>query len=222
MSAAREHLGLPALIFDDEAFKQMRRMHVNVRKACELLQIHSAADALEAACVLDSVIHMSYIGNVKYDRPRISESDVILLCCEYACLLKEAREADVCSPSASDDDTAAALLKIVPGSSAGVKMARNSLIPAAVCNPDFATGYDDARARNCLQRYFALDIPRKKFQPTTSLRFPCDTAAKCYCATCHELLPPTKCRDPRAQFCGKRGMCLLVADKANKRRRLSN
>ena len=45
MSAARDHLGLPALIFDDDAFKLMLRMHVNVRNACDLLQVHSAEDA---------------------------------------------------------------------------------------------------------------------------------------------------------------------------------
>ena len=97
---------------------------------------------------LKAQVHISYTGNVKYERPRISETDVILLCCEHTCLLKEARQANLCSYSTSDDVTAAALLKIVPGSLAGVKLARNSLIPAAVRNPDFATGYDDARARH--------------------------------------------------------------------------
>ena len=215
MSAAREHLGLPALIFDSDAFNLMLRMHDNVRTACALLHIHSAEDAREAACVLDTVIHISYSDNRKYKRPRISEVDVILLCCEYTCVLKATRE--LCSSSASDDETAAALLQIVPGSLSGVKSTRNCLIPATVRSPDFATGYDDARARNCLQRYLALQGPMTKFQATASLQFPSDIATNCYCATCHELLPPSKSRDPRGKFCGKRGRCHTLSK--NKRSR---
>ena len=100
--------------------------------------------------MLSALTAMSYSDAHARSHCRVLDiGDLALHCCEYACVLKELLDSE--QRSGSLLDWCHWLLQRMPPHLPNMRLLRKRAVAHCRQSPDFATGWDDAGARNVLQ-----------------------------------------------------------------------
>ena len=103
-----------------------------------------------ACAVLSDLAAMSYSnGPTRSHWRELHTGDLALHCCEYSCILEELLNSEHASGFLLH--RCHWLLQRMPPDLPGIRLLRKRAVAHCKRSPDFATGWDDARARNVLQ-----------------------------------------------------------------------